>query len=103
MHRKGLVFVQQDGGEQDVIEHVLLDTGGLAVIVNADVVMVQSVTQKQVHVFFLFIFFLLRLSSIFPSFHFSFYSSSLHHHQSSSIFSHHNPPQQFLILFSFGW
>lgn len=47
MHRKGLVFVQQDGGEQDVIEHVLLDTGGLAVIVNADVVMVQSVTQKQ--------------------------------------------------------
>lgn len=48
MHRKGLVFVQQDGGEQDVIGHVLLDTGDLAVVENADVVMVQSVTQKQV-------------------------------------------------------
>lgn len=47
MHRKGLVFVQQDGGEQDVIGHVLLDTGDLAVVENADVVMVQSVTQKQ--------------------------------------------------------
>lgn len=49
MRKKGRVFVQQGGGEQDVTAHVLLATGDLSAVMNADVVMVQSVTQKQVN------------------------------------------------------